>query len=84
MPVKNWFTDVDPDIYEPTPSASYQENIESFRQAYIIQSKLRQDAEAGLTRMIANRMDAQDRALIPSPGMSSIIEFSDGSDEEQT
>ena len=59
--VGNWL-ERDSD-YQTEAPASYQERINAFRNAYVTQSTLRQEAESRLMTIVGNRMDSQDRAL---------------------
>ena len=76
----NWLTR-DPD-WHIEPPASYQERVEQFRAAYIQQTKLRKEAEEKLQKMVVNRMDAQDAALISGRFIAPPREFYDSEEGE--
>ena len=67
--------DIDPD-WTHAPPQSVTDRMKQFRDAYIKQTELRKQAEARLTTVIANRMDAQDRAFLGAWGQR-VVEVGD-------
>jgi hypothetical protein len=76
--VGNWLLN-DDDFMAPCPE-SYQRRMDEFRQAYIVQTQQRKEAEAKLDRMVVGRMDSQDKALMG--GMKSLVMDFDQENEE--
>ena len=57
----NWLQlDRDWDVPQPR---SFEERVDQFRDAYIMQTELRKSAETRLMRMVRNRMDSQDKYI---------------------
>lgn len=63
--VGDWLA-LDPEFESPQPE-TFEERIEQFRAAYMVQTDLRKAAEAQLDREIVSTMDRQD-AIIGSSG----------------
>ena len=62
--VDNWLQ-LDRDWDAPQPR-SFEERVDQFRDAYIMQTQLRKAAESRLMRMVRNRMDSQDKYIYDS------------------
>lgn len=63
--------------------ASYEERIEKFKEAYVSQSQARQEAESRLMRLVVNRMDSQDRAIMGSQGAGFVSRVLSVDDDEE-
>lgn len=74
--VGNWL-DLDPDWAIDVPE-SQSERLEYFREAYIEQCRLREEAEMKLGRMVDKRIDKQDKAIFGMTGTTNSPPMTEG------
>ena len=79
--VGNWLQlDRDWDVPQPR---SFEERVDQFRDAYIMQTELRKAAETRLMRMVRNRMDSQDKYIYDARfSMPSSLNDGEGEEDE--
>lgn len=82
-PAMNNWLEKDP-IWNKPGITSYEQCLAKFREAYVMQSKLRKEAEDKLNTMVWNRMENQDKyflGLEERKGSSNVQEFSDKNED---